>query len=89
MNRCKAKDQQRMSLFDEIAKWIRGKKKKETKAFEQCSPTYFSQKKTWWKGPRYKNWINKRVWLPVFHANFCETASGTKYETRDDGWRRA
>ena len=37
---------------------------------------------------RYRNWMNKRMWLPIVKGALATMASGAQYIVRKEGWRR-
>jgi hypothetical protein len=36
----------------------------------------------------YRNWMNRRVWLPIIKNGIAWLAKDRAYDMRDDGWRR-
>jgi len=36
----------------------------------------------------YRNWTNKRGWLPIISKGIASFIDGSMYLIRDDGWRR-
>lgn len=36
----------------------------------------------------YRNWINRRCWLPQVRKGIAVMVDGQQYRVQDDGWRR-
>jgi hypothetical protein len=36
---------------------------------------------------RYRNWINRRCWMPMIRKGIAVMVDGQQYEGRNNGWR--
>ena len=37
---------------------------------------------------RFRNWMNRRCYLPVIRNGIASLPGGRRFQVRDDGWRR-
>ena len=80
-------------MFDIVNWWrIRTERREEQrvqKRVQVAQPVKKSApRRDYQRRTRYRNWMNQRVWLPVFKGGFAYLSKNRVYEVRENGWRR-